>query len=556
MDDDEIEELKALYAPLRHFAGIVAPAGTAPDDLVQEVFTRVIERGGLGVPPACSSHAPGANCARFWRKTMSTLPDLFERLAEHGDHAGADAVVARALSTAHNRPVAIPLTVDAGPRRSRRYAALLTAAVLTVALIAVPIALNRSGNSSPPSRQPIGPAYPAPAPVTAAQLATMHWSRIAAAPIPLIGANQLMAWAGKEVVVFGEDAQHEDPHGIGAAYTPATNRWRMLPKAPLKGTWFFKASWVWTGRELVVFPNTLPDIGAPRGEAYSPRTNSWRVLAPAPLCTVPQAGIVWTGQTIVLAGGYNVTGSQCSDARVALSASYDLRTDRWTRGPSIPVRSGDRLEATSLVWAQRRLFAIVASQRRSAGPPTTAAVGSTTTATASPANEPVTATDPIVLAYEWQPAASSWRPLGAITGATFGETPQDRWTPYTAGSKIAFPPSLRFCGEGNEAPCSFAGVQPGTVYDVTSGRRVALALPKLGLSSTVDLTAFSGSAVISSVHDSSTSAAFAWDVATGRRYELAHPPLTALFAVWTGNELVAIAIPSGNGQMIGLRLGP
>jgi DNA-directed RNA polymerase specialized sigma24 family protein len=47
MNDEEIEELKALYAPLRHFAGIVAPAGTAPDDLVQEVFTRVIERGGL-----------------------------------------------------------------------------------------------------------------------------------------------------------------------------------------------------------------------------------------------------------------------------------------------------------------------------------------------------------------------------------------------------------------------------------------------------------------------------------------------------------------------------
>jgi DNA-directed RNA polymerase specialized sigma24 family protein len=45
--DDEIEALKALYPPLRHFAGIIAPSGTAPDDLVQEVFTRVIERGGL-----------------------------------------------------------------------------------------------------------------------------------------------------------------------------------------------------------------------------------------------------------------------------------------------------------------------------------------------------------------------------------------------------------------------------------------------------------------------------------------------------------------------------
>ena len=47
MGDDDNEQLKALYAPLRRFAGIIAPAGVAPDDLVQEVFTRVVERGGL-----------------------------------------------------------------------------------------------------------------------------------------------------------------------------------------------------------------------------------------------------------------------------------------------------------------------------------------------------------------------------------------------------------------------------------------------------------------------------------------------------------------------------
>jgi hypothetical protein len=190
--------------------------------------------------------------------TVSTLPDLFERLATHGDHAGADAVVARAVAAAHNRPAPIPLTVDADPRRRHRSAALLTAALLTVALIAVPIALNRSGGSSRPSRPPIGPAYPPPAPATAAQLATMQWSRIAAAPIPISAANQLMAWAGNEVVVFGQDALHEDPHGAGAAYTPATNRWRLLPKAPLNGVWFFPISWAWTGKELVVFADTGP----------------------------------------------------------------------------------------------------------------------------------------------------------------------------------------------------------------------------------------------------------------------------------------------------------
>jgi DNA-directed RNA polymerase specialized sigma24 family protein len=47
MGGDDGEVLAALYPALRRLAGIVAPAGTAPDDLVQEVFTRVFERGGL-----------------------------------------------------------------------------------------------------------------------------------------------------------------------------------------------------------------------------------------------------------------------------------------------------------------------------------------------------------------------------------------------------------------------------------------------------------------------------------------------------------------------------
>ena len=47
MGDDDIAALKALYPALRRFAGIVAPAGVAPDDLLQDVFTRVVERGGL-----------------------------------------------------------------------------------------------------------------------------------------------------------------------------------------------------------------------------------------------------------------------------------------------------------------------------------------------------------------------------------------------------------------------------------------------------------------------------------------------------------------------------
>jgi len=43
----ERERLRALYPALRRFAGVVAPAGVAADDLVQDAFTRLIARGGL-----------------------------------------------------------------------------------------------------------------------------------------------------------------------------------------------------------------------------------------------------------------------------------------------------------------------------------------------------------------------------------------------------------------------------------------------------------------------------------------------------------------------------
>jgi hypothetical protein len=488
---------------------------------------------------------------------VSTLPDLYERRGAHGDHAGADAVVARAISAAHDRPAPVPLTFDAPPRRGRRATLVLTAAVLTLALIAVPVALRRSSTPSRASVQPPGPPYPPVASATATQLTAMRWSQIAKAPIRLTGTtNQLVAWAGNELIVFGEDTRHEDGHGAGAAYVPATNRWHLLPRAPLRGDWFFPIGSVWTGRELVVFPATLPDVGRPQGEAYSPRTNSWRVLAPAPLCSVAEPGIVWTGHTIVLAGGWDVNGSQCSDARSALTASYDPLTDRWTPGPRVPERPGDRLVETKLVWAGGRVVAVVGTQRNGGG---TATAGTTPTSAPTPKSTvaaPLSASDPVVRVYSWTPGTSAWNALGDLTAGTAGEAPLDHWDPSANGSRITFPPSLRFCGEGNMAACSNAGVQPGSAYDLDTGHRVALALPKLAFGSNVDATAFTAQALVAMMHDSSTNSALVWDLTTGRRAELPRPPGLVLVSVWTGREVIALAVPSGQGDAIGFRLGP
>jgi hypothetical protein len=487
---------------------------------------------------------------------MPTLPDLFERLGTHGEHAGADAVVARAVAAAEHGAAPVAAVVAAPRRNGRRYMTVLTAAALTLALITVPLAVRWTRGTTPSARPQPGPAFPPVASATAAQLAALHWSTIAPAPIPL-GTNEIVAWAGDELVVLGQDNEHSSRYGAGARYSPATDRWQTLPRAPLEGSWFFPSGWAWTGRELIVFPNETSK-GPLRGEAYSPRTNSWRALAPAPLCEVPQPGVVWTGTVLVVAGGYNLAGSPCSQAGAARTASYDPVTDRWTPGPSLPLRRGDRLEGTKLVWTGDRVIAIVASQRSPAAAdavPSTAAASPTVTTPAVPSRAPLTRSDPIVRSAAWRPGSSTWHGLGDISQGAFGLPYSSRWAPFTAGSRLIFPPSIRFCGEGDVAPCSLLGVQPGRVYDVATGRHVELSTPAYVHQNDLDNTAFSGAALIATAADSSSARAFAWDISTGRRVDLADPPARVFASAWTGRELIAIAFPDGGGQAIGLRLG-
>jgi hypothetical protein len=465
---------------------------------------------------------------------MPTLPDLFDRLAEHGDHAGGDTVVERARRAARVRSVPTPVLVERAPR-PHRLARVLVAAAVTVAIVAVPLAVRVSDRPARVSREPSGPAYPPPASATAEQLARMHWSAIAPPPLPVSIGNQILAWAGDELVVFGEDALHEDPHGMGAAYDPSKNTWRRLPRAPLKGDFFFDPSWVWTGRELVVFPGAGPDTMPARGEAYSPRTNSWRVLAPAPLCSVPRAGIAWTGHVIVMAGGYNLSGSQCSTTGAAGGATYDPRTDRWTPGPTLPVRRGYRLEATRLVFAADRIAAIVATQ-------------------SIPGNPKAQNNGAIVTAYSWALGSNVLQRLGAITEGQMGATTRDDWDAYSNGSQLVFPPSTRYCGEGTVIACSVGGVFAGSVYDVATGARRTLVTP-VGAKTSADASVFTGAALATWISDGTTSPGYAWDVATGRRVSLPAAPERVLAATWTGNAVVAVAARALGRGFVMLRLG-
>lgn len=105
---------------------------------------------------------------------------------------------------------------------------------------------------------------------------------IPAAPIP--GRRDAGAvWDGTEYVVWGGYRSGTPRRGLdqyrsdGAAYDPATRRWRVLPRAPITAR--SRPIMYWTGHEVVVWGGEGDHRGEiPDGAAYDPSTGRWRTL--------------------------------------------------------------------------------------------------------------------------------------------------------------------------------------------------------------------------------------------------------------------------------------
>lgn len=191
-------------------------------------------------------------------------------------------------------------------------------------------------------------------------------------PRPPVAEPVLVAWTGRELIGWS-------PSG-GAAYRPATRRWRRLPAAPFLG------SAAWTGRELIVVSGSraaaftpargwreLPPLPEPRegadalwdgtellvvggdsapaqGFAYDPTADGWRRLAPMDSGRA-RAAAVWTGERLLVWGGE--TGRPGAFVTPPHGLAYDPQTDRWSPLPQAPLRG--RLEPTA-AWTGRSLI--------------------------------------------------------------------------------------------------------------------------------------------------------------------------------------------------------
>jgi hypothetical protein len=156
-----------------------------------------------------------------------------------------------------------------------------------------------------------------------------------------------MAWTGTEAVVWGGFSSSSEPgHSVfdgilprdGAAYDPATDRWRKIPNAPIPGRTL--PIMAWTGREVVVFGGAIADRTRLDGATWNPATNTWRKMAKTTLTGVEPVG-GWLNDRL-----YVVTS--------ASAAAYDPAADRWTELPAAPIRTGWRTAAV----AAGRLFVV------------------------------------------------------------------------------------------------------------------------------------------------------------------------------------------------------
>lgn len=132
---------------------------------------------------------------------------------------------------------------------------------------------------------------------------------------------------------------------------PPVASWRPLPKAPIVGR--IGAGVVWTGEEMIVWggvsrQGTIEPVGD--GAAYDPVAASWRGIAPAPsgVLGAVGAGAAWTGSTAVFWAGNSPDGPTAGGV-------YDPTTDTWQRMPDGPL--GPR-EGYVSVWTGTELLIV------------------------------------------------------------------------------------------------------------------------------------------------------------------------------------------------------
>jgi hypothetical protein len=289
--------------------------------------------------PSVVLNSPAARSPRGRRAVAAVcVLAVLPLAALAGCAAGANpkpaAAAPRPAAAARQTAAAAPQTVAAAPQAAAR------------------VALQFDANVS-------RAAGPAPA-----AIAKFRWSALASSPLGYRN-SPLLAWADGRLLEFGGfPAGSTGRSAAGAAFDPATGRWRRIANAPPGGSFAGgDSSAVWTGRYLAVASGDAepcPGNPAPAPHCwtglalYNPTANRWTVLAvPRQFDGLPMEAVVWTGHDLIV-GAASLSATNPDVGRLALAA-YSPTTRRWQLiTPALP--RGHTPGALNLVYDDGRLL--------------------------------------------------------------------------------------------------------------------------------------------------------------------------------------------------------
>lgn len=184
---------------------------------------------------------------------------------------------------------------------------------------------------------------------------TNTWAPLASSPIgPRHGHGAVFLQA--RMVVWGGAGAGGAALGDGASYDPVTDTWAALPVPPLAPRLGHRTvattdrMLVWGGSSEAREGGRYFDDGA----VYNPVTSQWRAMAPAPasLAARDNAAGVWTGEQMVVWGGYG-RSEECTPCFYGNGAAYDPASDSWVPVAPAPISGRGTSRA---VWTSREML--------------------------------------------------------------------------------------------------------------------------------------------------------------------------------------------------------
>ena len=195
------------------------------------------------------------------------------------------------------------------------------------------------------------PPLKAPPPVVLAAELPEGWSELP--PPPEVRSGSATAWTGSHLLVWGgyvfDGSGNKSPWDDGFTFDAASRTWSRVPDGPLSER--SDAAVAWTGEELLIWGGFTGDCCEPSemflsdGAAYDPVARRWRVLPPAPIAERAPFS-VWTGRELV------VWGSRGRELYLRDGAAYDPAADTWRRIADAPWELSD---ATS-IWTGEEMI--------------------------------------------------------------------------------------------------------------------------------------------------------------------------------------------------------